>query len=331
MKRLSILLFLTLSAHVSQIGAQTTASAPQPSKEQVEQYVKDMESYISGRQTRAAALVNQIVELDTSLKGSVTSVLEKLKAITDSQDSKTKVSRIKRDVIQRIENAARYYAQERAKVEESLRVSTNAFQKEDLYKERAQFDARIDAMVKSVVELAVSMDSHQDYEKYLYEGGDNLWGWDENIRKNPEYEQNKRTTRQTGVAVKEINTTLQQSLDRLKSKQTELERQLAAPNLGGEQKKSLQGELDRINTIRQQRIDQMYALGTPDTMPTVPVGLRDAMQVEDVIEVVAADAKRDMSNLFARYRELRAERDAIASHRVRLARAQQWLEEQGKK
>ena len=301
--------------------------AAQPSREEVESYVKEMTRYISSREERATKIVNQIVELDDSLKTAVSGVLTKLKSITDSQDSKTKVTRIKRDVIERIGKAAEYYAAERAKLEEALRVTRNDYKREDLFKERKQFDEKIDNMVNAVVDLALSMDTHKDYEKYIYENGSSFSGFDTIIRKNPDYEQNRRSTTQADAARKDVTQSIQQSLDRLKTRQRDLEQQIASPKLDEKQTKNLEAELDWIRTIRNERLEQLYALTSGEHKFTTPVSQRDAMQLEDVIELVAADARRDMSNLFARYRELRAERDAIADQKARLARAQNWLKE----
>lgn len=311
----------------SNLQAQNPVPAPQPSREEVEGYIKEMNHYISGREERATKIVNQIVELDESLKTAVTGVLTKLKTITDSKDSKTKVTRIKRDVIERIGKAAAYYTAERAKLEEALRVTRNDYKREDLFKERKQFDEKIDNMVNAVVDLALSMDTHKDYEKYIYEHGSSFGGFDTTIRKNPDYDQNRRSTTQADAARKDVTESIQQSLDRLKTKQRELEQQVANPKLDEKQTKNLEAELDRIRTIRNERIEQLYALTSSEQKLTTPVSQRDAMQLEDVIELVAADARRDMSNLFARYRELRAERDAIADQKARLARAQNWLKE----
>ncbi len=105
--------------------------------------------------------------------------------------------------------------------------------------------------------------------------------------------------------------------------------QLAGKKLGAEQKKALQAELERVTDMRNERIQQLYTLTSPVQKPTVEIGLHDAMQLEDVIELAATSARRDMANLFARYRELRAERGAIADQQVRLARAETWLKEHG--
>lgn len=330
MKLLFPTILITALLSLGSLCAQTSEDAPQPSRTEVEAYVKEMRTYIAGREERAARIVSQIVELDRSLQTAVGGVLRQLKAVTDSQESRTKVARIKRDVMERIERAAQYYANERAKLNEALRVTTDSFRREDLFKERAEFDARIDRMVDAVVELALSMDTHQDFEKYLYESGGD-WFDDASIRKNPLYEQNRRTTSQSDAARKNVSRTIQQSLDRLKAQQVALERQLEDAKLDEARKKRVQEELERVTAIRNERIEQLYALSAPKPPPTVAMGLHDALAIEDLIEAVAADARRDMNSIFARYRELRNERDAIAAQKARLARAEKWLAEQDAK
>ena len=319
---------LGVTLFLSDLQAQTPAEAPTPSREEVESYVTEMTRYIRGREERATRIVGQIEELDSTLNANVGRVLTMLKSSTDSQDSKTKVTRIKRDVIERIEKAAKYYATERAKLEEALRVSTNSFQREDLVKERSEFDSKINNMINMVVDLTLSMDTHQDYDKYIYENGSAFGGWNTTIRKNPEYEQNRRSTQQASGAKDGVRETLQESLDRLKVKQRDLEQQITNPKLKEESHKNVQAELDRVTALRQERIEQLYAVtsGTASSTPS-PIGLRDALQMEDLIQAVAADARRDMAHLFARYRELRVERNSIADQKARLARSEKWLKD----
>ena len=66
------------------------------------------------RQQRVTALVNQIIELDAGIEKAITNVQTMLKGITDSKDSKAKVSHIKQDVMKRLQKAAEYYDQKRS-------------------------------------------------------------------------------------------------------------------------------------------------------------------------------------------------------------------------
>ncbi len=327
MKRFAHVLILTALAGAPLHAQTPAAETPPPTRAEVETYVKELDSYIAGREQRAAQIVNQITDLDGSLQATVSSVVQKLKTITDSQDSKTKVARTKRDVMERIARAANYYASERAKLEEALRTSSNSFRREDLFKERAQFDSKIDQMVNAVVELALSMDSHQDFEKYLYEGGSDWWNDSLLIRKNPEYEQNRRATTQTDRAKTGVSSAIEKSLDRLQVRQNDLQAKIEQPGVSAAQKEQLQPELDRLTAIREERLAQLHTLASPAPQPTAPAGLNDAMHLEDMIEDVAANARRDISSIFARYRELRAERDAIAVQKAKLAHAEQWLKD----
>ncbi len=319
------------------IFSATTASQAEPEKEsaeptrpEVESYVKQMQGYLKNREESAARIVNEIVELDHSLKNSVNDVLQQLSVVTDSENSKTKVARMKRDVMERIGKAAKYYVNERAKLDEALRTTSNTFRREDLYKERAQFGTRIDAMVNAVMKLAATMDTHQDFEEYLYENNDSWgwgWGWGTTVRKNPEFEQNRRATTQTDTARKDIDKVIQQSKDRLQARKTDLESQLKSGKLDAEQQKRVQTEVERLSQIGKERAEQLDSLQSSGPQPTAEINLSSAMRMEEMIQAKAADARRDIGRIFARYRELRTERDVIADQEARLTRAEQWLKD----
>jgi len=330
MKAATHALLLTLLLNTLPAHAQTTDASPQPTRAEVESYVKQMKTYLAKREESAARIVNQIVQLDDSLKDEVKDVLDKINSVTDSPESKTKVARIKRDVIDRIGRAAQYYANERAKLDEALRTTGNPFKREDLYKEREQFDKKIDNMVNAVVGLAASMDTHKDFEEYLYENtGGWGWGWNNGtlIRKNPEFDQNRRATSQSKTARTEVGDAIEKSLSRLKDKQAALQTQLTSGNLTEEQKEATLKEMERLTEISKNRSEQLLDVQTPEQKPTVPVSLSAAIDLEETIKSVASDARRDISSIFARYRELRTERDAIADQEARLARAEQWLKD----
>jgi len=326
----AVLLTLFLSGLTLHAQTAPADASPQPTRAEVEAYVKQMKTYLAKREESATRIVNQIIQLDDSLKSEVKDVLDKINGVTDSPESKTKVVRIKRDVIERIGRAAKYYDSERARLDEALRNAGNPFKREDLYKEREQFDKKIDNMVNAVVGLAASMDTHQDFEEYLYENtGGWGWGWNNGtlIRRNPEFDQNRRATSQNKSARNEIGEAIEKSLARLKDKQAALQTQLTSGKLTDQQKEATLKEMERLTEISRSRAEQLTDVQTPEQKPTVPVSLSSALDLEETIKSVAADARRDISSIFARYRELRAERDAIADQEARLARAEQWLKE----
>ena len=273
---------------------------------------------IAARQERITTLVNQIVELDAGIESAINDVQEMLKRVTDSKDSKTAVARLKREVMEKLQKAAEYYAQKRATVSESLRTSKNKFERADLFKDRSAFDERINKRIEGIVDLAMSMDSYKEYEQYHTESNNNWWGWGgSSIYRNPDYDQNKRATRQTDAAAKEIIDGLEKSLARLDVEERTLKTKLAAAKTP-EQKQQIEGDLERVRTLKRQRYDQIEELSAGRRAESaVPISRKEAQRMENLIDEIAANARRDFQSLFARYSELKAERAALARLELR--------------
>ena len=315
----------------SPVRAQTTeppaaAAKAEPTVEEVTRYVTQLTDRIEKRKERATAMVNEILALDKSIQGNVDQILNTLRGMTDSNDSRTHVAQTKRDMIQRLGKAVEHYARLRAELEEQLRRTDNPFRKEDLFKEREAFDARIDKMVQGAVSLALSMDTHEDHDKYIVESGGSDWGWDTSYRDNPEYEQNRRAARQTDAAVRDLGEAFEKATNRLDLKIREVRQALLAANLEPEKRKTMETELARLQALRQQRADQEASLYTHHDSPaTSSVGLNEAIQSEKWMESIAQETRRDFNQMVARYRDLRVERDNIAEMRARLDHAEKWL------
>jgi hypothetical protein len=302
------------------------AEKSEPTVEEVTRYVAQLTDRIEKRKERATAMVNEILALDKSIQGNVDQVLTTLRGMTDSNDSRTRVAQTKRDMMERLAKVAQYYARMRAELEEQLRHTDNPFRKEDLFREREAFDARIDKMVQGAVSLALSMDTHEDHEKYIVESGGSNWGWDTNYRDNPEYEQNRRAARRTDAAVRDLGEAFDKATNRLDLKIRELQQSLRSTDLAPEKRKAMETELARLEALRQQRADQEASLYTHHDAPaTSDVGLKEAIQSEKWIESLAQETRRDFSQMIARYRELRVERDTIADLRAKLDHAEEWL------
>lgn len=298
----------------------------EPTLDEVTRYANQLRTRIDSRQDRATAMVNDLVALDKSIQSNVDGILSTLKGMTDSNDSRTRVARTKRDVMERLGKAAEAYTRLRAELEEQLRRDGNAYRREELFRERGIFDDRIDRMIQGAVGVALSMDTHEEHDKYIVEAGDSGWGWDTVYRDNPAYEQNRRAARRTDAAVRDLGAGLEKAMQRLDLKIRETQQALLAPGTDAAKKAALETELKRLQSLRAQRADQEAALYTYNNTPaTTPVALDEALRSEKWIESVAQETRRDFNQMIARYRELRVERDAIAELRGRLDQAEAWL------
>lgn len=317
---LALLLLVSLPALRAQTAPAPAAPASPPAAAPAENpALTALRSQVEIRQHRVTALVNQIMELDAAIEAAVTKVQGMLTGITDSKASDTKVARIKRDVMLRLKKAIDYYIQKRTALTADVRATTNKFERTDLFKDRSAFDDRINRRIDGIIQLAVSMDSHEEYEKFLYSGSSDGWNIP-HIRRNPDYDHNLKTARQKDAAVTEIEKALSDSLARLDTEERSLKQRIETAK--PEQKAALEQELQRLRTIKMQRYDQEEDLRSHPEKKVQAVDMKAAQQIEDVIEEIAADARRDFASLLARYNELKAERTALARLQLRLEAAE---------
>ncbi len=327
----AIICLLAVAAGAPAQQAPATPPARQePTKAQVEDYGSQLTERLEGRMQRATDLVNEIVKLDKSIQQGISKILGLIGGMTDSNESKTRVARTKRDLIERMKKGIEVYARARATLEEQMRTSANPYTRQDLFKERGVMDDRIDKMVDGVVALAATMDTHEDHDKYIVEAGDSdWWGTDVVYRDNPEFEQNRRASRQTDAAVKEISETLEKAVDRLDRRVRQIDEELRTTNPAPDKKAALEAERKRTEALRLERANQesmLYTRGsTASAQPKQKPGLDEAIRTEKFIDLIVADVRRDFTQMVARYRELRAERDAIANLRARLDQCEEWL------
>lgn len=96
-------------------AALSTAAPPPPN-------ITQWEAALAAREQRAELLRDEIKALDSRIEARVDSLIGALSAIGDSNDSRTKVARMKRDTIERLKKSIAYYQNKRAALQEELPV-----------------------------------------------------------------------------------------------------------------------------------------------------------------------------------------------------------------
>lgn len=110
--------------------------------------VTQLTDRIEKRKDRATAMVNEILALDKSIQGNVDQILNTLRGMTDSNDSRTQVAQTKRDMMERLGKVAQYYARMRAELEEQLRRTDAAVR--DLGEALDKATNRLDQKIREI-------------------------------------------------------------------------------------------------------------------------------------------------------------------------------------
>jgi hypothetical protein len=277
---------LTLLALASPLFAQT----PAPTAEQ-------LKSWIVIRQQRVDLLSDEIKQTDARIESRLDVIIDTLKTISDSKDSRTKVARMKEDTGKRLMQTITYYDQRRAALEEELRNPRLRLTTKEKQTMITVFEARIEKRARQIIELNKSMPTHEDHERYKTTDG----GWyGTEYERNEAYDQNRRMTSHGNTQRDAIMKELDASIARLDRQSRTLKTQLAAAT-DPVQRQTLSDELAKTDALIAERRQQRIETLKPSTTATHTVGLKEATDMDKAMQTAIGELSREFTTLFQRY------------------------------
>lgn len=312
-------------------AAKEASPAAEPSREAVEKYATELKGVIEKREISVTRIINNIKALDESIQGAIEKVLHILTAAKDSAKTGTKVAQLKEQAVAGLKRAAETYAQKRSAVAEELRTTKNEYRREDLFKSRGLLDDRIDKMVNSILQLALSMETDENHEKYIKDSSVMVGRggiYVPSVHRNPEYDRSKKESARTDKVKTGIDKALESSLQRLDVQQRELTEKLKNPGLSEEEKTRLAADLERLKSIREEREQQQQLLLESEGAGPLQSELdsKDFAATDTLVDSIAAGARRDFARMMTEFNELRAERQSLADLKAKLDHAEKWLQ-----
>ena len=288
------------------------AQTPAPTAEQ-------LKSWIAIRQQRVDLLRDEIKQTDSGIESRLDVIIDTLKTITDSKDSRTKVARMKEDTGKRLVKTITYYDQKRAALKEELRNPRLRLTTEEKQKMVAAFDARIEKRTQQILELNKSMPAHEDHERYKATGGDGWRGTE--YERNAEFEQNRRMTSHSNTQRDAIVKQLDASIARLDRQSRTLKMQLAAAT-DPVQRKTLTDELAKTDALIAERRQQRLETLKPSGIATHTVALKEATDMDKAMQTAISELSREFTTLFQRYNTFLNELSTLHATEAALAAAQ---------
>ena len=152
------------------------------------QSVTNLERHIEQRRERMGELVDDIKTLDRRVEERVDEIVETLQQYKDSEESRVRVAKLKADVMAALKRSIDYYGRNRDALKEQLRQANPNVPRENLEKDLAIFDERIEKRVAQITAIASTFTDEKELEKYeVTSTSDSSWSWgwfggfDENI------------------------------------------------------------------------------------------------------------------------------------------------------
>ncbi len=291
---------LVLSCSLATILACSTLAAAAPS-------VAQLEAALNARDQRVALLRAELKADDARIEERIASLVQALRSVGDSKDTRSKVARMKRDTIDRLQKTIAYYNQKRAAMREELRRPTWNLTEAQKREAITKFDERIEKRVAQILALQKSLPQERDYDRYKVTGS-NWVG--PTYAVNEDHVQNQRLTVHTNQQRDEVTSALRASIERLDRQN----RTLRAQN-------GPAAEIAKNDALIAERRKQLAVALAPVETKARSVGSKEAADLDNALKIAIEELKRDMNKLFAAYHAVIQEASAANSTRAALSAA----------
>ncbi len=290
------------------------------------QSVANLKEHITAREARFDILREDLQSLDARTERKIDSIVTTLRGMKDSTDSKTRIAKLKQDVIDGLVRTVWTYRQKRMELYERMRKD-EAVPREELAKTMEMFDARINKRIDQVVDLAKSFAGHQDVEKYESYGSSYYDGWHyENTRISDEWRQNRRAATSGRVARRDVLKQIDDAIEYSESRRASIAETLANRQLGESERATHAEELGRLDAKIDHLRDRRREIALPGDGGIRELGNLEAHDAKLILADARADLARDFAEIIRKYSDLQTERIRIFSLKNNLAAREQWLE-----
>ena len=292
--------------------------------------VESLKLHIEQREARFLSLKEELLALDARWEKQVDSIVKSLAGLKDSNDSKTRVSNVKGDVMKALVRTIWVYRQKRTEVIERMRKDPTV-PADKLEGDLKAFDTKINTRVEQVMELARSFPGHEDFKKYESDGGSYYNGWyEEDTRVSEDWKQNRRDVNSSTKARRELLEALDKALDTNQSRRASIADALANRKMSDAEHSLQQKELGRADATIDNLKTQRRELALPGGGAAREIGSEEAHDAEQMLDDARADLSRDFSEIMRKYGELDQERTRLVQMKANLKAREEWLEKNPK-
>jgi hypothetical protein len=305
-------LAVVLAGMTSGLHAQAPQAPPAPQLNKAQ-----LKMQVDARQKRADLMLDELRASDARIEATIDRIVETLKMVGDSKDSRTKVARLKEDTVKRLAKNIEFYQRKRADLVEQMRRPTLNLTPEEKQRAIAKVDSRMEKRVQQILTLNQSMPTHQDYDKY--KTVDNGW-YGTTFAVNDDFKQNQRLMTHTDAQRGKILDGLQKSVTRLEQYNGTLQGWLAKAT-GDEHRKTLQTEIARNEELLKERRTQITDLAKPTVDSTRPISGKEAQDMDMALRKAVDSLQRDFTTLFRNYSTYLLELSSLNATKAALAAA----------
>jgi hypothetical protein len=277
-----------------------------------------LKAQLAARERRANLLRDELKATDSRIESTIDHLVDSLKLVADSKNSRTRVTRMKQQSMDRLKSNIALYQRRRAELQEQLRRPTLNLTTEQKQKAIGKIDERIERRVQQILSLSQSMPAHEEHPQFDTVS-DGWWGT--TVVQNQDFRQNRRLTSHTNTQRRQVMDGLQTSIARLERENRTLNASLAQATTDG-QRRMLAEEVARNEGLLKTRRAQLTDSALPTDSAGRPISMREAQDLDTAIRTTADSLRPQVDTLFQQYNALLQELSLVNTARAALDAAQ---------
>ncbi len=274
------------------------------SRQELENTLQVYEQRLAQQQDRVDMIVQKLKATDEQIERRVERVVGYVTKVTDSQASKTKVTRAKQDLFEAIRKNIEFYANERGRRFAELYRPYSPSVKEALAADVQWLNGRIEKRVDQALALVVSLPA----EKNLAKSTTHYDDYSKTVKANPAYTHQWYVLGRGGLLRDDACDGLKASIERLKRSNAELERAMNYARTD-EARTFVKDQMARNDGLIEKRGTQIEATRLQANPAARELGSKAAEALTDEIADERTDNKKDL----AEWTRLKGERDVERS------------------
>jgi len=287
----------------------------------IDQQIEIIKRQIQNAEERVEVQTQSVLSLDRQVESQINDVITLLTTIKDSPDSKTRVTALKKDIIEGLERSIAFYRQRRTERIEALRTGYSREPNAQADQAMNFLEEKMDKRVDQILQVTASLTDHTDWKRYedQYGRGDTYRNDDEyssrDERVSNAYDRHERAVDQGEREKQAVSKDLKEDSERLR-RETDSLRQSLANARTDEARQRTEDQIRKNEETLAKRREQSRNLLIADGKPAKPVSQYVAFETEKTVDDLVRDIQRN-------HREL----VQLASERKNSAmRLKQWQE-----
>ncbi|OYW71588.1 MAG: hypothetical protein B7Z37_27350 [Verrucomicrobia bacterium 12-59-8] len=268
-----------------------------------------------GQMRRASLLGDAIHSADQRIEARFDDLLTTLRAVSDSKDSHTQVTRMKEETITSLQNSITSYQQKRAWLQEQMVRPTfnlTQVQKQTISND---FEERIEKRVQQIVELYKTFPKHEDFERYKAIGHSRFGGV--RYEDSEDYRQNLRLSSQTDTLRTKLIQDMQANVERLEQENRTLA-EMASTLSNPELREVYSDEQRKNEDLRDVLKQDLDTITSSPAIPGRPISGQEAQALDPMIQHSIDSLQREFTLLFSRYADWLTSTSAVNTLRAQV-------------